>query len=1334
MTNFNESSHEVVKEFLKHGKLSFSENNYTAEIVLPFFKEDLGYHCLFDDQNLDGSRPDVQCFLTADDKKTNRGCVVVIESKLPNDFNGLTLVGVIEKFLGDKIIPYSIASGKSLGFIILHCFTRYIIISINDELLADIHKFKVNALPKSTLINAIVSYSSEFNLELRNSKERQKEIQRLQSFLKAHVASGEIAQKSFVGHYKISSQTDLKKFCTDLSGCILDTSENDGIYTIIKNHFYTEISKRTSQIKFSYRLFLSTRYPDESDSVAIDKKDSENEKELFVLCSIYNLISKLFIQKFVEDCFSGDEGIISSKDCFISNYPVDSTDHFHTTSSGLLKVAGNTTDAYKQILEGNEYFNWIVSPKCLNNLQYEAMIKIFKNLDLSSYIDELGNEFDILGTFFENFSERFNKEVRRVFGQYYTPKEVVSFIWDRVLNVVKSESLDLDSIKLLDPACGSGTFIVEGMKKLSHSSSEDIANKIVAFDISPMAATIAEVNIYIQALKQTSRKNLRSLKKVNVYNTDSLNIAESLYWQKRLDEEDDEARLRVIEEHRKVSSKYKKKKEYTLIVTNPPYNGSSSRSLDSFAGKFTLLDFLNQNKHKDDRIRDDYVWFMGAIDHYINDNGVVGLITSDSYLFRKTYKSLRKYLYDNYRIYEVYQLGENIFDDVKVATSIIILSKLKDTDALLEKDYSFDFYDLTKMNFNSNRLHDERFKFLRGEIHLEPEEVKPDQDSGFSFVHSAKSIDYKNCVKLFDSKSETTLLTKKYSGIVSGYKEFFTCPDKNKLSKRIESFFEISARAQQVWKGRPRPNVTSAEIKSVGQEIINGARYEKLIKDIEYFILEQDIEPTRMKQNAVPYLCFLISSILLRGLTFEEEKIRQTCTIKKTNKWSLESSQLEYIYFEENFVIPRVTKNGSDISGGPITCWRDNHEIRNKYVLVSQSEEKGFSLILKCYPGLINPYVLKAISGGGGEAHFFSADELEVPALFRNFQITSQSLALYMQAVINSSWPALNTSYVISNGVIVPLPNPKNINLINRVIGQAKTLNSYGLIISLKENNLSSSSDRFLPYLEASVLDDLNLKSLSRKELEKINLADLKIQIGALEKRLDANVSQIFKINNEINSFEQGLHAKTLPFEAKNKIQKVVENRLAITALILAKLGNDKDLYRTKFQKVFFVIDTMIKEDLKTKYVREAAGPLDYDLMYNKKNSVEILAEKQGLVKISRNADKVKYIPISSNSELTQKGIQLLGNSRNEVDAFLRFVKSMSVTQTELLATLYAIWNDLLISRSEVNDQILERELLEGWHAKKTVKFKGRITDIRRMIKSMKDNKIIPKGVKNPTK
>ena len=140
---------------------------------------------------------------------------------------------------------------------------------------------------------------------------------------------------------------------------------------------------------------------------------------------------------------------------------------------------------------------------------------------------------DPLGTLYQRY---FDRETRKALGEFYTPKEVVEYIIDAVGYKGKS----IIEKRLLDPACGSGTFLVEALKRWLKEA-EDLAEEkgwdfvldklckefhIVGFDIHPFATLMAQIQFMLILLpyykKAIDVNKLFTLRRLPIFRTDSL--------------------------------------------------------------------------------------------------------------------------------------------------------------------------------------------------------------------------------------------------------------------------------------------------------------------------------------------------------------------------------------------------------------------------------------------------------------------------------------------------------------------------------------------------------------------------------------------------------------------------------------------------------------------------------------------------------------------------------------------------------------------------------------------------------------------------------------------
>ncbi len=134
-------------------------------------------------------------------------------------------------------------------------------------------------------------------------------------------------------------------------------------------------------------------------------------------------------------------------------------------------------------------------------------------------------EGDLLGEMYQRY---FDPETRKALGEFYTPKAVVDFILDEV-------GYDGNGA-LLDPATGSGTFIVSALRRyLRLNANKDPVQtlrgiteefKLVALDVNPFAVIMAQIGFASELLPLYSKAIQKDknfvLRRLPIIRTDSL--------------------------------------------------------------------------------------------------------------------------------------------------------------------------------------------------------------------------------------------------------------------------------------------------------------------------------------------------------------------------------------------------------------------------------------------------------------------------------------------------------------------------------------------------------------------------------------------------------------------------------------------------------------------------------------------------------------------------------------------------------------------------------------------------------------------------------------------
>jgi type I restriction-modification system DNA methylase subunit len=177
------------------------------------------------------------------------------------------------------------------------------------------------------------------------------------------------------------------------------------------------------------------------------------------------------------------------------------------------------------------------------------------------------------------YQHHMDSQERKRIGEYYTPDEVVNYILNRV--DFKS-SRDLRQVNLIDPSCGSGTFLVEAINRAKDSANKLSPKEIIlmvagrqngqtrekgsifGFDIMPFAVYLCESNLLFQLIKEISAIKQRepnfNLDKFQVYRANSLLPPST---EETMDSYIADVEVSEIEAVRRMKFQY--------IVGNPPY-------------------------------------------------------------------------------------------------------------------------------------------------------------------------------------------------------------------------------------------------------------------------------------------------------------------------------------------------------------------------------------------------------------------------------------------------------------------------------------------------------------------------------------------------------------------------------------------------------------------------------------------------------------------------------------------------------------------------------------------------------------------------------------------
>jgi len=293
--------------------------------------------------------------------------------------------------------------------------------------------------------------------------------------------------------------------------------------------------------------------------------------------------------------------------------------------------------------------------------EIKELIKVLKQYDFS----KIG--YDVIGSLFERLIP---VDERHVLGQYFTKADIVDLILIFCLHH--------ENDKVIDPACGAGTFLVRAYhhKKLMNNrlEHEKILSTLWGVDIAKFPAHLSQINLAIKKLE--SDTNYPNILKEDFF---TLLVGaegfEPTEWRKRISKTLS-AKERKIEHPR----------WFDAIVGNPPYTRQEEIEGISEKDK-SYKSKIIQNSLKDDKGRTIvqigkragiHTYFFVHGTKFLTDGGYFGFIVSNSWLDSDYGKGLQELFLKYYKIVAIIESKvERWFDEADVNTCIVILQKCK---------------------------------------------------------------------------------------------------------------------------------------------------------------------------------------------------------------------------------------------------------------------------------------------------------------------------------------------------------------------------------------------------------------------------------------------------------------------------------------------------------------------------------------------------------------------------------------------------------------------------------------------------------------------------------
>lgn len=368
-------------------------------------------------------------------------------------------------------------------------------------------------------------------------------------------------------------------------------------YRFISEHFVDYITGGDKSVKYA-------DMKDDDEIIESAKDDAIKTKGYFIYPS--QLFSVIVENANTNESLNTDlAGIFSAIEGSASGYPSEQDikglfADFDTTSNRL----GNTVKA--------------------KNERLAAVIKGVAGLEFGDFE---GSQIDLFGDAYEFLISNYAANAGKSGGEFFTPQHVSKLIAQLAMHGQASVN------KIYDPACGSGSLLLQAKK---HFDNHIIEDGFWGQELNHTTYNLARMNMFLHNVN---------------YDKFDIQLGDTL-----------------IEPH------FDDDKPFDAIVSNPPYSvrwkGSDDPTLindDRYAPAGVLAP----------KSKADFAFVLHALS-YLSSKGRAAIVCFPGIFYRGgAEKKIRQYLVDNNYVETIISLAPNLFYGTTIAVNILVLSKSK---------------------------------------------------------------------------------------------------------------------------------------------------------------------------------------------------------------------------------------------------------------------------------------------------------------------------------------------------------------------------------------------------------------------------------------------------------------------------------------------------------------------------------------------------------------------------------------------------------------------------------------------------------------------------------
>ncbi|MBT9147690.1 MAG: Type IIS restriction enzyme Eco57I [Syntrophomonadaceae bacterium] len=338
----------------------------------------------------------------------------------------------------------------------------------------------------------------------------------------------------------------------------------------------------------------------------------------------------------------------------------------------------------------------------------KAIEGLYATEDRSIEYDFNAIDADVLGGIYEQYLQhllkRAGEEVeiaaerrkRKAQGIYYTPKFVVRYIVENTLGrALEGKSLsEARKIRILDPACGSGSFLVEALDYLERhwqrqkwtpqpKAGEDaqqadffdyltrvqfLNENLYGVDLDAQAVEIAQLNLLLKSLNQRALlpdlvNNIRQGNSLISGTKEDLRPYFGDAWQEKKPFNWEEQFAKIMEDG-----------GFDIVIGNPPYVRPHKLAASDKQALWAQYQVYRAKS-------DIYACFIQRAIDLLKPGGYASYIVSNTFMSLESFAPLRRYILDTCCILYLGLTPKKVFEAATVETIVLGLKKESNEDA-----------------------------------------------------------------------------------------------------------------------------------------------------------------------------------------------------------------------------------------------------------------------------------------------------------------------------------------------------------------------------------------------------------------------------------------------------------------------------------------------------------------------------------------------------------------------------------------------------------------------------------------------------------------------------